>query len=144
MAYAMQVGAVPDCCGAIVLHRLFKNTNPKVLTDWSPQEQAYYKIDQAYVDTWNRNHASELETEEQWLNRIRSGIQAKIETYTNKRSYLLVTLNPKEQALESILLELGFRVLVPETKNPNGSSITMYIYYLLKEAQPQASILKKA
>ena len=60
-----------------------------------------------------------------------------------KRSYILITLNPKELQLHNILLECGFQILVPETRNPNGTSITTYIYYLMVEAKPQESILKK-
>lgn len=141
MAYIVKLGTVPDCCGALVIHNLFKNAEPRVLSSWSKYDQDYYGIDQAYVDKWNKDNLSE--TEDQWKDRIKKAIQANLNAWIGQKSYMMIILNTKQKALEETVLSCGFEVLIPEMENSGGSKITTYIYWLKKDVKPQASILKR-
>jgi hypothetical protein len=127
---------IKNCCGVYLLNNFFANETPWTIEKWGRDEaerKRYYPtliIDQAFVDKSNK--LAGRETKEEYKTRIRTGLEHAINTLKNKKSYYLAILNELEaKEIEPILLDLGFEILVPLTKNPTGSAIVLYIYHLL-------------
>lgn len=101
---------------------------------------------QKYVDEQNKIRGHE--TQEQYLDRIKERLRHFVKEFTNKKAYFLAVLNSTERAsLHEIFLDEGFEVLIDETKNPTGSTITTYVYHLLprqKKVVKSALPVKKA
>lgn len=131
-----------NCCGVYFLNNFFANPLPVTIETYGKTEAERKRnygglITQAYVDEHNKINKSE--TTEEYHKRIRKSLQDNISGFTNKKSYFLAILNEAESKdIESILLDVGFEILVPLTKNPTGSAITLYIYHLLPR-----SVVKK-
>jgi len=144
MAYSITLGTLPDCCGALVLHRFFKNTEPLRLEQYTENHKKEFGINQAWIDS--KNMVNLAEDNNGWKNRVKTALHSHIDQWKLKKSYILVTLNEKEETvIGEVFRDVGFEVLVPMTKNPSGSAIILYIYHLLpKNAAPVESILKKA
>lgn len=135
-----------NCCGIYLMNHFFKHHDPYKVSDYSTYDQKYYGVDQKFIDA--RNAAEFTETDEQYQNRIRPEVQAQVSSLKNKKSYIIAVLNSEEikSGAEEVLLDEGFEVLVPETKNPTGSSITFYICHLLPQAKDKkvvTSVLSK-
>lgn len=125
-----------NCCGVYFLHNFFPNPLPTTIQAYGSTEAERkrnyptFTITQEWVDIQNKNNGNE--TPEQYKKRIRTDLEGKISGLTNKKSYYLAILNEGEsKQIEDIFLEVGFEILVPLTKNPTGSAITLYIYHLL-------------
>lgn len=136
MAHIVVNEQLKNCCGIYLLHDFFPNALPVKIEIWGRTEAERKRnyprltIDQKYVDKYNKDQGNE--TPEEYKTRIRTSLEIQIMGYTNKKSYFILVLNESEsKSIEDILLDLGFEILVPLTKNPTGSAITMYIYHLL-------------
>lgn len=155
MVNKVEITTIQNCCGALVLYNFFKNPDPWTketysnALGWSENTWNYYGIKTfpQVEDYLAKKHIEfGCEVLDEYKIRIRNSVEQWIETYKGKRSYILITLNSKEKELgaEDVLLGLGFEVLVPQTNNPNGTNITLYIYHLLPKVQEEVkSILSK-
>lgn len=134
--YAIQSEQLKNCCGIYLLHNFFKNEEPVTVEYWGRTEADRKRnypainIDQVYVDKVNKDGGRE--NKEQYLERIRTKVTGFVNKLKNEKAYYLAVLNEQEaKQIEHILLDCGFEILVPLTKNPTGSSIITYICHLL-------------
>lgn len=149
MVQAVSNKQIDLCCGVYFLSNFFKNEDPYKISQWGATEYDRKRynpnlvIDQKYVDKFNKDNGRE--TKDEYHSRIRTSLINAIDSLKNKKSYYLAILNSIEvKQIGDIFLDLGFEVLVPETKNPTGSAITMYIYHLLpREKKAVTSVIKK-
>lgn len=143
MANNVQLHGFENCCGIYILNNFFRN-KPKIFGELGFTKYEGYR-DQEHVDTsYNKEYGMNEPDVDQWKARIRKQIKQQTDMYLNKKSYLLAVLNKDEAELHDVFIEEGWEVLVPETRNPTGTSITMYIYHLLpKQVKPTESILKR-
>lgn len=135
-----------NCCGIFNLNNFFQN-KPYIWKDPATSfHPTYGYYSQKDVDEkYNIPQGFTEDTEEKWVKRVKREVTDWIKAYNNRKSYLLAAMNAEEsKVLEETFLDLGFEVLVPETKNPTGTSITLYIYHLLpRNSEPVKSILSK-
>jgi hypothetical protein len=135
------------------LYDFFKNPDPYTHIGEGPGGMGYskYWLDycgyndpekaKALIDNCNKENAAE--TKEEYETRILSFLRHKIEYHKGNQSYLLVSLNSSEiKSTEHLLFQVGFEVLIPETINPGGSKITLYVHYMKPDVK-QESILNK-
>jgi len=140
MAYQPLLSNFTNCCGIYIPNTFFKN-EPKTAKDLG--------LPEGYSDTVDRVKAYNIvndyfeSSDEEWAKRIRKYLEDLIKEWDRKKSYFLAVLNAKEkEVLEPVFLSLGWEILVPETRNPTGTTITLYIYHLLpKENKEVKSIL---
>ena len=131
MIYETKVAELYDCCGIIVLHRLQKNQNPRPPSHWAatpdPEKNA---------KAWNEMYKTE--TEEEYLERIRKFITHNQKAFMLLKSYILISLNRREDTLlNGLMKELGFEVLVDWTKNPGGTEVILYKFDLMPKAKEE-------
>lgn len=143
--------AFEQCCGIKIISNLFDNI------PWTFKGDGYGDPLQRTVGTYNGYKSQKsvddlynipnkrTETMESYRDRIRNEVKDWQKAYLVTKSYLLLVLNrQQEQEIGDVIRELGFEVLVPETKNPTGTSITLYIYHLIpRNSEPVKSILSK-
>lgn len=144
MAHKVTLTLFTNCCGIYNLNHFFQN-KPYLWqqngTDFHPY--AGYFSQKDVDEKYNIPQGLTEDTEDKWVSRVKKEIQQWIDAYKNKKSYFLAAMNSEEsKVLEKTLLDLGFEILVPETKNPTGTAITLYIYHLLpRDSKPVKSIL---
>jgi hypothetical protein len=140
----VKLEALKDCCGALLMHDFFTTGRSLTLNTWTESQRDYYKITQEWVD--KKNKEENRESTEEYRNRLDTEIKFYINCYKGKKSYILAFLNVSEIELgiEEILLDNDFEVLVPETYNPTGTRITMYIHHLQPRSKSKVtSVLGK-
>lgn len=126
----------PRCCGMYILHTFEKNPSKEEV------EKTYQdgcKCSSCQAD--KKESLKAAEDMDKYKDRIGKSLDEYIKNYTKSKAYFLATLNGVEEGLcGKILLEKGFKVLIPMTKNPTGTEIITYIYDLsvAKEAPEKA------
>lgn len=131
----------PRCCGAFIIHTFDTRYTPKNLKDYHSNVNPLGT--QQEFETYVKKNC---ETPEEYQNRITSQVNYWIATYKDRKSYFLAITNEveKKHGTEEILKDLGFEVVIPETRNPTGTKITTWVYHLLpKEKDKKESIFKK-
>lgn len=136
----IQCKQMDACCGVYFLWDFTQKPAAYTLVQFGQTEKdrenyarMYYpgtKIDQAWVD--KKNAADGREDKEGYRARIKSELETYIANLKNKKSYYLAILNPIEAAqIEDVLLDVGFEIAIPSTKNPTGSAVITYVCHLL-------------
>jgi hypothetical protein len=148
-----KIRQLEDCCGAFLIYGLTKVPSPRDLDyyrqNYSKSSLEYSGIDQEYVDNWN--NSNQTETTESYAERISAFLREAIRTRKGEKSYYILILNTEQKVYaESVVLSCGFEVLIPEMRNPTGTEITTYVYYLMDKPYtdapkkpPQTSIIKR-
>lgn len=129
------------CCGIKILYNF--GTAPAYNLGSYRSATGNYSTTQAQLDKYNDDNC---ETSKEFAERLGGQLKALQKEWASKKSYFLAVTNQIEEqnGAGKILLDNGFEVLVPETRNPTGSLITTYIWHLLpKPAADQKSSLKK-
>lgn len=135
MAYEPRIAEMYDCCGIIVPYRFFKNPGYRA-PGWYITNGYTKDKDEDERMTKEHNVSACAENEEEWIERVKTYLLKQQTDWQNKKSYLLVTLNGKEnKVLGDMILSIGFEVLVPMTRNPGGSEIILYIFHLLPKEE---------
>lgn len=130
----VQIRQMDYCCGAYFLFDFATGGERWALT----QTRQYYGRNSLTQEEADKlNDQSFRESKKDHHSRVRTSIQEHINTWTMKKSYLLAITNKleKDQGVEEILKDLGWEVMIPETRNPTGSSITMWVYHLLPKVK---------
>ena len=122
----------PLCCGIYLLKDLTRGPDPEIYTlTYLAQRIFGHTPTQERADAYIKE--MNCETDLEYKTRIDKQVGDYVKQFTNRKSYLLCVLNTKEIEFgaEEILLKHGFEVVIPHTRNPTGSGITMYACHLL-------------
>lgn len=122
----------PLCCGIFLLKDLSREPDAAVYTDEYLRRNVFGR-DPTPEQREKYIASIHCETDEEYKTRIDKQVGDFVKSYAKKKSYLLCVLNTKEikYGAEEILLKHGFEVVIPHTRNPTGSGITMYACHLL-------------
>lgn len=132
-----------ECCGAILLYSFHKCRNPHKLSDYSRIDREFYGYTQKMINKWNACEYTEVK--DTYITRIKQEVETIQKEYKSKKSYLIAFLNDEEigNGAEEVLLDLGFDIAIPRTKNPTGTAITQYVFHLLPKPKQHKSVIKK-
>lgn len=138
--YHVRISDFIHCCGVFIIYGFDCKVIPK---DFADYQRRLYRCG---TEEDYKNYLKNIEELPEFQKRVRAELQMHMATYKNLKSYLVAITNTleKEYGVEDILKEEGWEVLVPETRNPTGSKITMWIYHLLpREKTPVKSAIKR-
>lgn len=161
MPNVTSIAAIKNCCGILLIDNFFKNPDPYPETpegiyarcggesSWKAHHSGEWTIEKHVKHHMDLNRVQGAETREQYEARLTKWFDTHVPGWMYKKSYLILVLN-KEQIKDKFLTDLvarhGFEVLVPETHNPTGSSVTLYIKHLQtkkEETKEVKSVLRR-
>lgn len=132
----LKIENILACCGIFGISRLQKRSNPTDFASLGPMNLGEYKAiygAETPEDFKELNKLQGRETLEEYRERIYRFLKTKTASLKGIKAYIVMILNDGElkNLEEDKILEMGWEILVPRMKNPSGTWITMYIFYLV-------------